>query len=118
VIHGGRRGPWYFDTLGDLWKGAWESPEARSCEGILAVDRDRIRGNRSYSPETWHSRRVEGVDSPELLKPRVPEFLLTIDLIPRSILNHTISDIVFLTQKSARKDLARGFEPWSLGKVV
>jgi hypothetical protein len=92
--------------------------KSQSCEGNPIIDRDKIHGNRSYSPKTWHSRRVESVDSPELPKPEVPELLLTINLIPQSIFNHTIFDIVILTLKSTRKDLACGFEPWSLGKVV
>jgi hypothetical protein len=41
---------------------------------------------------------------------------MTVDLSPRWILNYRISDIIILTQKSARKDLAHSFEPWSLGK--
>jgi hypothetical protein len=85
---------------------------------ILIIDQGRIHGNGSCSPETCHSGRVKSVDNLELPKPRVPDLLLTVNLNPRSILSHTISDIVILAQKSARKDLAHGFEPWSLGKVV
>jgi hypothetical protein len=73
---------WYFGTLGDMWRGSWESLEARRCEGNPTVEWDRIHGNRSCSLETQHSGRVESVDSLKLLKPGVPELLLTVDLSP------------------------------------
>jgi hypothetical protein len=60
----------YFDTPGYLWRGALgKAQKPRVAKEILTIDRDRIRGNRSYSPETWHSKRVESVDSLEPPKP-------------------------------------------------
>jgi hypothetical protein len=108
----------YFGTLRDIWRGAWEIPKSQSWEENPSVDQERMRGNRSCSPETWHSERVESVDSLELTKPGALELPLTVDLTPQSILNDMISDIVILTKKSTWKDLACGFKPWSLRKVV
>jgi hypothetical protein len=95
-----------------------KSPKLGVVKKILFIDSERMHGNISCSLDTWHSRIFESVDSLELLKPRFLELLLTFDLIPQSILNNMISNIVILTQKSGRKDLARSFEPWSLGKVI
>jgi hypothetical protein len=71
---------WYFETLGYLWTGALgKPPKTEIAKEILTIDRDQIHGNRSCSSETWHSRRVESVDSLELPK---PELLFTISMNP------------------------------------
>ena len=41
----------------------WKAPKPGAAEKILVVYHERIRGNRSCSPDTWHSRRIESVDS-------------------------------------------------------
>jgi hypothetical protein len=52
----------------------WKALKPRAMEKILVIDRERICGSRSCSLETWHSRRIESVDSlelPEAQSPRV-----------------------------------------------
>jgi hypothetical protein len=85
---------------------------------IQVIDQERICRNRSCSPKTWHSGIFESVESSEVPKPRISELPLFVDLSPRSILNHTISDITILTQKSAKKYLSCGFETWSRGMCL
>jgi hypothetical protein len=79
----------------ELWEFCGEVLGA--VKKILAIDWERIRGNGSRSTKTWHSGRVESVESLKLQNPGDLKLLLTINLNPRTILNHTILDIVFLT---------------------
>jgi hypothetical protein len=56
----------------------WKSPKPRATEKILAIDQERIRGNKSCSPETWHSRSIEIVEILKLSKPGVPELIVVV----------------------------------------
>jgi len=62
-----------------MWRALGKALKPGVAKEILTIDRDMIRGNISYSPETWHSGRVESVESlegesgtPEARSPRVP----------------------------------------------
>jgi hypothetical protein len=78
------------------------------------------KGYVATDPAVRRLETPEGLsmESMELPKPTVSKILFIVNLNPRSILNHTISNLIIIAQKSVRKDLTHGFDLWSLGKVV